>query len=256
MKTCPRKSKQKLLNPASQRYCTPQCKPHLPPPPTAERLRDGLEFVILGPPNAGKSTLLNALAGSDIAIVSETPGTTRDTISARLDLAGIPVHITDTAGLRETTNPIETEGIRRAQSSAAKADLIISLAAPGQNFAPTPPHIKTLHLTTKSDLAPATQTPHQISAKTGAGLQTLLATLTTIAQRLTDTQGAPSLARPRQIACIRDTAAALASALATPEPELRAEDLRTAATALARLTGTIGIEEILDAVFNSFCIGK
>jgi tRNA modification GTPase len=224
--------------------------------PNAERLRDGLEFVILGPPNAGKSTLLNTLAGADIAIVSEAPGTTRDAIGVKLDLGGIPVHITDTAGLRETTDPLESEGIRRAQSHAAKADLIISVAAPGQTFAPTPPHIETLQLTTKSDLTPTPQTPHHISAKTGDGLQTLLTHLTTIAQRLTDTSSAPALARPRQIACIRDTATALAAALKTPEPELRAEDLRAAAAALARLTGTLGVEEILDAVFNSFCIGK
>jgi tRNA modification GTPase len=223
--------------------------------PNAERLREGLEFVILGPPNAGKSTLLNALAGADIAIVSKTPGTTRDAISVKLDLSGIPVHITDTAGLRATENAIEAEGIRRTRSHAARADLILSLAAPGQDFAESPTGIATLRITTKSDLA-LTQSALAISAQTGEGMPTLLATLTEIAQRLTDTSGAPALARPRQIACIRETAEALASALGNPEPELRGEDLRTAATALARLTGTIGVEEILDAVFSGFCIGK
>lgn len=223
--------------------------------PNAERLREGLEFVILGPPNAGKSTLLNRLAGADIAIVSETPGTTRDAISVKLDLAGIPVHITDTAGLREADNPIEAEGIRRTRTHAAKADLILNLAAPGQDFAPTPPGIETLRIATKSDLTPTAATL-AISAQTGTGIPHLLATLTEIAERLTDLAGAPALARPRQIACIRDTATALTSALTNPEPELRGEDLRTAATSLARLTGTIGIDEILDAVFNSFCIGK
>jgi tRNA modification GTPase len=223
--------------------------------PNAERLREGLEFVILGPPNAGKSTLLNALAGADIAIVSETPGTTRDAISVKLDLAGIPVHITDTAGLRVTENAIEAEGIRRTRSHAARADLILSLAAPDQDFAESPTGVDTLRITTKSDLAQS-QAALAISAQTGQGMLNLLATLTEIAQRLTDTTGAPALARPRQIACIRDTAEALASALINPEPELRGEDLRSAATALARLTGSIGVEEILDAVFSGFCIGK
>jgi tRNA modification GTPase len=245
--------------------------------PNAERLREGLEFVILGPPNAGKSTLLNALAGADIAIVSETPGTTRDAISVRLDLAGIPVHITDTAGLREAADPIEAEGIRRAYAHAAKADLIIQIDAAGIPQA-TPHGIETLHIQTKSDLESvgwaerseahrfdpsqsrqdlaAARPPNAISAKTGAGMPELLARLTAIAQRLTDTSGAATLARPRQIACIRDTAEALASALTNPEPELRGEDLRTAAAALARLTGTIGVEAILDAVFSGFCIGK
>jgi tRNA modification GTPase len=222
--------------------------------PNAERLREGLEFVILGPPNAGKSTLLNALAGSDIAIVSETPGTTRDAISVKLDLAGIPVHITDTAGLRETSDPIEAEGVRRARARAATADLILYIDEAGTSAAANP-SIETLHIQTKADLL-AERPANAISAKTGAGMPELLAQLTAIAQRLTDTSGAAALARPRQIACIRDTAAALSAALATTEPELRGEELRSAATALARLTGSIGVEEILDAVFSGFCIGK
>ncbi len=222
--------------------------------PNAERLREGLEFVILGWPNAGKSTLLNALAGTDIAIVSEIPGTTRDALSVKLDLAGIPVHITDTAGLRETADPIEAEGVRRAHARAANADLIIYLDDAGLQH-PTAPGIETLHIQTKADLL-AAPPANAISAKTGAGLPELVAELTAIAQRLTDTTGAPAAARPRQIACIRDTADALSRALANPEPELRGEDLRTAATALARLTGTIGVEAILDAVFSGFCIGK
>ncbi|HUW79290.1 MAG TPA: tRNA uridine-5-carboxymethylaminomethyl(34) synthesis GTPase MnmE, partial [Acidocella sp.] len=91
--------------------------------PAAERLREGLEFVILGPPNAGKSTLLNALAGEEVAIVSEIPGTTRDAIGVRVDIGGVPVHLTDTAGLRETKDVVEAEGVRRAEARAAKADL-------------------------------------------------------------------------------------------------------------------------------------
>jgi tRNA modification GTPase len=222
--------------------------------PNAERLREGLEFVILGPPNAGKSTLLNALAGCDIAIVSETPGTTRDAISVKLDLAGIPVHITDTAGLRETSDPIEAEGVRRARARAAAADLILYIDDTGTPAAASPA-TETLHIQTKADLLDS-RPANSISAKTGAGMPELLAQLTAIAQRLTDISGPAAPTRPRQIACIRDTAAALSAALTTAEPELRGEELRSAATALARLTGTIGVEEILDAVFSGFCIGK
>ncbi len=226
--------------------------------PAAERLREGLEFVILGPPNAGKSTLLNALAGEDIAIVSETPGTTRDLVGTRIELAGIPIHLTDTAGLRETAEPIEAEGIRRAQVRAARADLIIVVAAaPDPIFPETPPVAEVVHLITKSDLFEVSPLGFlTVSATTGAGMDKLRQTLTAAAQRLTDTAGAAALARPRQSACVRDTAAALTRALATEEPELRGEELRAAATALARLTGAISVESILDAVFSGFCIGK
>ncbi len=224
--------------------------------PRAAALRDGLEFVILGPPNAGKSTLLNALAGAEIAIVSASPGTTRDAIGVRLNLGGIPVHLTDTAGLRDSEDAIELEGMQRARRRAAQADLIIAVAAaPDGVFAAVPAGVETMYLTTKADLG-GSAGAFQISAQTGHGVEALLAQLTATAQRLTDTTGAPAVARPRQLACIQQSAAALASALATAEPELRGEELRQAATALARLTGHIGVEEILDAVFSSFCIGK
>jgi tRNA modification GTPase len=226
--------------------------------PAAERLREGLDFVILGPPNAGKSTLLNALAGEDVAIVSERPGTTRDAIGIRLDFAGVPVRVTDTAGLRDTADEIEAEGVKRAQARGAKADLVIAVAAaPDPKFAATPPGVQVLHVITKSDLFETAPLGFlTVSAQTGAGMPKLRQQLGLIAAKLTDAQGPPALARPRQAACVRDTAAALARALATPEPELRGEDLRAAAHALARLTGAIGVEEILDAVFGSFCIGK
>ena len=219
--------------------------------PAAERLREGLEFVILGAPNAGKSTLLNALAGEDVAIVSAMPGTTRDAVGVRVDLGGVPVHLTDTAGLRETRDAIEAEGMRRARAKAARADLIIAVAAPGEAFPPVPQGAEVLRVRTKADLA-----GEGVSARTGQGMAQLRATLAAAASRLTDTKGAATLARPRQIACLRDTLAALRRALAEREPECRGEELRAAAHALARLTGTIGVEEILDAVFSGFCIGK
>jgi tRNA modification GTPase len=226
--------------------------------PGAARLREGLEFVILGAPNAGKSTLLNALAGADIAIVSEIPGTTRDAVGARVDLGGVPVHITDTAGLRETADQIEAEGVRRAQSLGAKADLVIAVArAPAPVFPDTPPGVEVLHVITKSDLfAKAPLGFLHVSAVSGAGMPALLRQLTMIAGRLTDTASAAALARPRQVACVRETIAALANAMRANEPELRGEELRIAAAALGRLTGVIGVEEILDAVFSGFCIGK
>jgi tRNA modification GTPase len=230
--------------------------------PAAERLREGLEFVILGPPNAGKSTLLNALAGEEVAIVSDTPGTTRDAVGVRLDLGGVPVHLTDTAGLRDTADTIEAEGVRRAQARAAQADFVIAVAAPAEGFPPVPDGIPALHLRTKVDLANAAldgavlEGALGISARTGAGMADLRARLAAAARALTDTKGAATLARPRQIACVRDTAAALERALGQPEPELRGEELRLAAGALARLVGGIAVEEVLDAVFSGFCIGK
>jgi len=226
--------------------------------PGAARLREGLEFVILGAPNAGKSTLLNALAGEDIAIVSEIPGTTRDAVGVRVDLGGVPVHVTDTAGLRESADAIEAEGVRRARRLSEKADLIIAVAAaPEPVFPDTPAGIDVLHVITKGDLfGKAPLGFLNVSALNGAGMAALRRQLAAAAARLTDTRGAAALARPRQVACVRETAAALANAMRADEPELRGEELRIAAAALGRLTGVIGVEEILDAVFSGFCIGK
>jgi tRNA modification GTPase len=226
--------------------------------PAASRLREGLDFVILGPPNAGKSTLLNALAGEDVAIVSAIPGTTRDAVGVRVDLAGVPVHLTDTAGLRETADAVEAEGIRRAQAKGASADLVIAVAAaPNPVFPATPPGVEVLHVITKADLLETAPLGFlTVSAKTGTGMDKLRGVLARAATRLTDTAGAAALSRPRQTACVRETAEALARALSQHEPELRGEDLRAAAHALGRLTGAIGVEEVLDAVFGGFCIGK
>lgn len=223
--------------------------------PAAERLRAGLEFVIIGPPNAGKSTLLNALANEEVAIVSALPGTTRDAVGVRLDLGGVPVHLTDTAGLRETSDVIEAEGVRRARDKAARADFVLLVAGPGEAFASPPGEAGVLRVRTKADL----QTDHQdfcVSAKTGLGMAALRDSLAQAARRLTDRQGAASLARPRQVACVRDVMMSLDMALTLNEPELRGEELRAASQALARLAGGIGVEEILDAVFSGFCIGK
>ncbi|MDE8350217.1 MAG: tRNA uridine-5-carboxymethylaminomethyl(34) synthesis GTPase MnmE [Acidocella sp.] len=246
----------KLLNDISRLHNDMQAV--LNAAPRAERLREGLEFVILGSPNAGKSTLLNALAGEDIAIVSEIPGTTRDAIGVRVDLGGVPVHITDTAGLRETDDAVEAEGVRRAKLRGQKSDLIIAVAgADAPIFPPVPSGVEVLYLITKSDLAEASLPEFlHVSAKTGDGMAKLMQQLSDWANKLTDTKGSAALARPRQVACVQDTATALANALVASEPELCCEELRIAAGALARLVGSIGVEEILDAVFSGFCIGK
>jgi tRNA modification GTPase len=224
----------------------------------AERLREGLEFVILGAPNAGKSTLLNALAGSEVAIVSDIPGTTRDAIGVRVDLDGVPVQVTDTAGLREAGDTIEAEGVRRARMRGAKADLVIAVAAaPDPVFPEFLSDAKVIYVVTKSDLMDFAPLGFlHVSALTGAGMAELVKALAREAGRLTDVAGAPALGRARQVACVRDVCEALARAVEADEPDLRGEELRVASAALGRLTGVIGVEEILDAVFSRFCIGK
>ncbi|MCU4159870.1 tRNA uridine-5-carboxymethylaminomethyl(34) synthesis GTPase MnmE [Acidiphilium sp. AL] len=224
----------------------------------AERLREGIDIVVLGAPNVGKSTLVNAIAGEEVAIVSETPGTTRDAIGVRIDLGGVPVRLIDTAGLRESTDAIEAEGVRRARAHGARADFLLLISAPPDFMAPeAPPGIETLLVATKSDLpfAPP-DNALAVSAKTGAGMATLIEILKARVMDLTDRGAGPALPRPRQMTCLRDMVAALDRAMAVSAPELRAEELQLAANAVARLTGVIGVEDVLDQVFSSFCIGK
>jgi tRNA modification GTPase len=151
---------------------------------------------------------------------------------------------------------MEAVGVRRAKARAAGADLVIAAAPPGEDFPHIPKGIASLFLRTKSDLAPVQTVELAVSALNGAGMPQLRAALAQAAAELTDLKGSAALSRPRQVACVRDTAEALGRALALPEPELRGEELRAAANALSRLTGVIGVEAILDAVFSGFCIGK
>jgi tRNA modification GTPase len=225
-----------------------------------ERLRDGFTVVIAGPPNAGKSTLLNRLLQREAAIVSPIAGTTRDIIEAHLDLDGLPVVLVDTAGLRATTDPIEEEGVRRARARAEAADLVLALEA-----IDSPPQssldngdVPVMRLWTKRDLAPP---PHDfdglaISARTGEGMGELLAQLTAqAAKSLGD--GSALVTRERHRRALTEAATALAHCAAvTGTPELLAEDLRLALRALGRITGRVGVEDILDRVFSTFCIGK
>ena len=228
---------------------------HLADGGRGERLREGLVFAITGAPNVGKSTLINAIAGRDVAIVSPMPGTTRDVLEARVVLGGVPVTLLDTAGLRETPDPIEAEGVRRARDRAATADLVIALSDATEAGLGGMEVPGTLHVLNKIDLASLAH-PFGISARTGAGLDQLRAHLAAEAVRLTAAAGPPPLTRARHRAAATEALGHLAAAAAAPLPELRGEDLRLAMRALGRLTGAIGVEDVLDSVFRQFCIGK
>jgi len=239
---------------------------HLDDGGRGERLREGLSIAILGAPNAGKSSLLNALLGRDAAIVSARPGTTRDVIEAPLDLGGIPAVLADTAGLRGTTDEIEQEGVRRARARGGEADLVLAVFA-----ADAPPDAETLALiaarpealvvASKCDLAPpperiAGRAALATSTRTGAGLAELRAHLASMAEQRAGLTEAPLLTRARHRAALAEAVARLAEAQAAPLPELAAESCRGAVLALGRLTGRVGVEDVLDIVFGDFCIGK
>jgi tRNA modification GTPase len=218
-----------------------------------ERLRTGLVFVVAGAPNVGKSSLVNALAARDVAIVSPIPGTTRDALETRVVLGGVPVTLVDTAGLRDAGDAIEAEGIRRARARAAEADLVVTVAVPGQDAAPG----DGLLVLNKIDLGgPVPSGAVAVSALTGQGLDTLRDRLAAHASALTQKQGPPPLTRARHRAALAEAVERLRGAGAAEWPELRAEDLRLALRALGRITGHVGVEDILDTLFSQFCIGK
>lgn len=226
-----------------------------------ERLREGFCVVLAGAPNAGKSTLLNALSGRDAAIVSDIPGTTRDAIEVRCDLGGLPVVLVDTAGLRDTADAIEAEGVKRTQSRIRSADLVLHLVpADGKADAGRFADVPVLLVRTKADLAP--EVPGEgglaISAVTGAGLDALLDAIQAAAQTALG-QGDALVTRERHREALSRAAAHLdrvATAAAGFPPELVAEDLRLAVRALGEVGGHVGVEEMLDRLFAGFCIGK
>ena len=230
-----------------------------------EILRDGFRIVIAGPPNAGKSSLLNALARRDAAIVSAESGTTRDVIEVRLDLGGYPVILMDTAGIREAGGEIEREGIRRTLDRMRDADLVLwiedAAASPdGQQAAPQEDDVPTITVANKIDLPDAAPSAGAIpiSASTGDGLDGLLdAILTHVRSRLAASESV-AITRARHRQGLEAARAALEDFLrgAPTALELRAEDLRSAATAIGRLTGRVDVEDILDKIFADFCIGK
>lgn len=242
---------------------------HIASASRGEILRDGFKVVIAGPPNAGKSSVLNALARRDVAIVSPEAGTTRDVIETRLDIGGVPVLVADTAGLRESdvVGTIELEGMRRTRDRARVADLVLWLVD-AQVPVWSPPAdlaeacVTVLVVVNKCDLgAPVgggTAADIAISARSGQGIEGLIEKIGNLAQSAAgDGAGiAPTSLRQRQH--LQRAAAALAGFLegAVADAELRAEELRVAGTELGRITGRIDAEDVLDRVFARFCIGK
>jgi tRNA modification GTPase len=232
----------------------------------SERLRDGLVVAIAGPPNVGKSTLMNQLARREVAIVSPHAGTTRDVIEVQLDLDGYPVTVIDTAGIRETDDPVEQEGVRRARARAADADLVLWLS--------DSPHAAIDHdgaapiwsVRNKIDLEAASrpladasgQGVFQISASRGDGVPELIAALVGFAQNYFGGTEAGLISRSRQRKLLQETVASLQRCLAVigQGEELAAEELRAASHSLGRLLGRVDVEDILDVIFREFCVGK
>ena len=228
----------------------------------ASMLRDGLHVVIVGAPNAGKSSLLNFLAGREVAIISEEAGTTRDLLEVKLDLGGIPVYVTDTAGLRETESVIEKIGIERARARMANADLVLVLEDMNDPIPIATEETSAALWTvgTKADLYDTSSSDwtYRISTKSGEGLDRLLSDLQAFAEAQIGQIEDAVPTRQRHINLLRSTVTEIDRALAgTHLPlELRAENMRLASQYLGRITGDVDVEEILDVIFSQFCIGK
>lgn len=234
----------------------------------SERLREGLTVAIAGPPNAGKSTLLNRLARREAAIVSPHAGTTRDVIEVHLDLDGYPVTLIDTAGMRDTHDPVEQEGVRRARDRARTSDLVLWLADANDDAKPllegADDHAPVWIVRNKIDLAVAKSATGEaaaqfdISAARGDGVGDLIAGLVSYAQTYFGAGEMALVSRARHRTLLRETADALrrAGRLADRGDELLAEELRIAIHSLGRLTGRVDVEDILDVIFREFCIGK
>lgn len=239
---------------------------HLADGHRGEILRDGLSVVILGPPNAGKSSLLNALARRDVAIVSEQAGTTRDVLEVRLNLRGYPVIVADTAGLRETQEFVEGEGIRRALDRASSAQIRLLVVDPtsGDRLAALTDHLSPgdLIIWSKADLGSAqrpTAFPSlSLSVENGVGLGDLVDWLSLQAEARTARGSDISLTRARHREALEIARAALDRGLSALDQglDLAAEDFRIAARAIGRITGRVDVEDLLDVVFRDFCIGK
>ena len=239
-----------------------------------ERLREGVVVAIAGPPNAGKSTLLNRLARREAAIVSPHPGTTRDVIEVHLDLGGYPMTLLDTAGIRDSDDPVEQEGVRRARSRAAAADLVLwvtDLSASGTGADEKFSDTQVWRIKNKIDLAPPLLDRNEselskpinqsfaISAIDGTGVDGLVAALSDYAKQYFSQTEAVVVTRARHRQALEETGGALDRALSRgngADEELVAEELRSAATTLGRLTGRVDVEDILDVIFRDFCIGK
>ncbi len=240
-----------------------------------ERLREGLVVAIAGPPNVGKSSLLNRIARRDAAIVSPIPGTTRDVIEVHLDLEGVPVTLVDTAGIHDSVDPVEQEGIRRARARAKDADVVLWVREP--DHVPDDGQTRALDndrtswpITNKCDLlsqaelkaleqSKASSVHFAVSAETGMGVEELLKGLAGFARAYFKPNEPAQVTRERQRQLLERTVNALRRAVAegaAGREEVIAEDLRVAAHALGRLVGRVDVEDVLDTIFRDFCIGK
>ncbi len=226
--------------------------------PASERLREGFLVLILGPPNAGKSTLLNRLAQRDVAIVSEYAGTTRDMIEVQLDVGGMPVTLVDTAGLREAEEAIERIGVARTRERAGEADLLLWLSEGG--LEPLPIGLEggnILRVATKSDRIDPSPGALGLSAETGLGLDALCGEIAKRARNLLGDGESALVIRERHRAGIEQAQSYLDAAIAPNSPlEIVSEDIKLAARSLERIVGVIEVEQVLDVVFSRFCIGK
>jgi tRNA modification GTPase len=227
-----------------------------------ERIRDGVRIVLAGPPNVGKSSLLNRLSRREAAIVSATPGTTRDVIEVHLDLAGVPVTVSDTAGLREgSADEIEAVGMERTRATMAGADLVVWMTAPDAHEQPPTFDSDALRVMNKCDLVASTTAmvaDIAVSAKTGQNIEGLVERLSDWTRQRFASGESALITRERQRRTIEECWAHLERATAVEglPLELVAEEVRLAARALARLVGRIDVEDLLDVVFRDFCIGK
>ena len=269
---------------------------HLNDSHRGERIRDGIRVAIVGAPNVGKSSLMNALAKRDVAIVSSRPGTTRDVVEVALDLGGVPVVVADTAGLRETDNEIEAEGIKRAKAWAGEAEIILVVSDAHADFPSVagadfqtdgqPNEISSylteigrsrsdrptmVRVVNKTDLVPKPLLDKRfehgsdgltgvqsifISARTGQGIDDLIAALREKALDLVRYGESAPISRARHRVGVQTAVNCLTQALQQTEVELAGEDLRHTVRALGQITGAVGVEDVLDVIFREFCIGK
>lgn len=238
-----------------------QIDAHLTDNHLGERLRDGFMVAIIGAPNAGKSSLVNVLAKRDVAIVTSVAGTTRDILEVPLNLAGYPVIVMDTAGLRETDDLVEAMGIERARRRSEEADVVVALfdaTAPRDEETLSRLDEHTIIVQTKADLATKDSDDLAISVETGHNIDRLIARIAERIAALTIRKNPeiPLLTRARHREAVSEARDHLYRAQHNPQPELLAEDIRLATRALGRITGRVDVEDLLDVIFSKFCIGK